>query len=94
MTTGTPPRFTQLSRWSPVIDPRNGEDGPPDQPGCTPHTIYPLVTPWKECVAYAIAPPTNGIHFSPLLPMVSHIGPREYTSPAPMRRHNPFPLFH
>ena len=29
MTTGTPPRFTQLSQWSPVIDPRNGEDGPP-----------------------------------------------------------------
>ena len=29
MTTGTPPRFTQLSRWSPDIDPRNGEDGPP-----------------------------------------------------------------
>ena len=29
MTTGTPPRFTQLSRWSPAIDPRNGEDGPP-----------------------------------------------------------------
>ena len=30
----------------------------------------------------------------PLLPMVSHIGPREYASPAPMRHHNPFPLFH
>ena len=29
MTTGTPPRFTQLSRWSPAIDPCNGEDGPP-----------------------------------------------------------------
>ena len=28
-TTGTPPRFTQLSSWSPVIDPHNGEDGPP-----------------------------------------------------------------
>ena len=28
-TTGTPPRFTQLSQWSPVIDPHNGEDGPP-----------------------------------------------------------------
>ena len=31
---------------------------------------------------------------SPLLPLVSHIGPREYASPAPMRHHNPFPLFH
>ena len=29
MATGTPPRFTQLSRRSPVIDPCNGEDGPP-----------------------------------------------------------------
>ena len=29
MTAGTPPRFTQLSRWSPAIDARNGEDGPP-----------------------------------------------------------------
>ena len=41
-TTGTPPRFTQRSRWSPAIDSRNSEDGP-DQPGCTPHTIYPLL---------------------------------------------------
>ena len=31
---------------------------------------------------------------SPLLPLVSHIGPREYASPAPMRHHNPFPLFY
>ena len=29
MISGTPPRFTQLSRWSPVVDPRNGEDAPP-----------------------------------------------------------------
>ena len=29
MTTGTLPRFTQLIRRSPDIDPRNGEDGPP-----------------------------------------------------------------
>ena len=62
--------FTQLSRWSPAIDPHNGEDGPP----------------------------TNQVaHRTPFIPfysMVSHIGPREYTSPAPMRHHNPFPLFH
>ena len=32
--------------------------------------------------------------FIPFYPMVSHIGLREYTSPAPMRHHNPFPLFH
>ena len=30
----------------------------------------------------------------PQLPMASHIGPHEYASPAPMRHHNPFPLFH
>ena len=54
----------------------------------------PIVPTLDECVAYAIAPPTNRVHHPPRLPMASHIGPCEYTSPAPMRHHNPFPLFH
>ena len=33
-------------------------------------------------------------HLSPFTPWYPHIGPREYTSPTPMRHHNPFPLFH
>ena len=52
----------------------------------------PIVPALEECVAYAIAPPTNRVHHPPSYPMVSHIGLREYASPAPMRHHNPFPL--
>ena len=51
---------------------------------------FPIVPTLEECVAYAIAPPTNRVHH-PQLPMASHIGPCEYASPAPMRHHNPSP---
>ena len=45
MTTGTPPRFTQLSRWSPAIDPRNGEDGPRPTRLHTAHHLSPFTLP-------------------------------------------------
>ena len=49
-------------------------------------------------VMVRMAPPTNQVAhrtpFIPFYPMVSHLGPREYTSPAPMRHQSPFPLFH
>ena len=67
---------------------------PPDQPGCTPHTIYPR---WWFHYGED-GPPTNQVAhrtpFIPFYPMVSHIGPREYASPTPIRHHSPFPLFH
>ena len=51
-TTGTPPRFTQLSRWSPVIDPRNGEDGPRPTRLHTTHHLspcYPVLMRMCDC---------------------------------------------
>ena len=103
MITGTPPRFTQLSRWSPVIDPlmvrmaprptrlhtthhlspftpileecliaKPQRDFPKSAEGVL-HTSprqgeSPIVPTLEECVAYAIAPPTNRVHYPPSYP--------------------------
>ena len=93
-TTGTPPRFTQLSRWSPVIDPHNGEDGPPTNQVAHRTPFIPLCIHIEGMRSLRHCTPYQWNTLSPQLPMVSHIGPREYASPAPMRHHNPFPLFH
>ena len=73
MISGTPLRFTQLSQWRPVIDPHNGEDGPPTNQIAYRTPFIPLHPMLEACLAYTIAPRTNRVHHSPLLLMVSHI---------------------
>ena len=64
----------------------------PNQPGCTLHTIYPHCTHIGGMLSLCHCTPYQQSTSFPLLPMASHIGPREYASPAPMRHHNPFPF--
>ena len=68
MISGTPPRFTQLSQWSAVIDLHNGEDGPPTNQVAHRTPFIPIAPILEECLAYAIAPPTNRVHHSPCYP--------------------------
>ena len=94
MISGTPPMFTQLSWWSPAIDPHYGEDGAPtNQVACR----TPFI-PADDSIMVRMAPwPTRLPHRTPFIhfyPMVSHIGLHEYASPTPIRHHSPFPLFH
>ena len=70
--------FTQLSRWSPVIDPRNGEDGPPTNQVAH-HTpfipFYPMIShigPRRVHVTHSNETPQS-------LPLIS------LTSPEPTR---------
>ena len=72
MTTGTPPRFTQLSRWSPVIDPRNGEDGPPTNQVAYRTPFIPLLPNGRNAkltplhplpMEYTFPPTTHGIPY-------------------------------
>ena len=65
MTTGTPPRFTQLSQWSPAIDPRNGEDGPPTNQVAHRTPFYPLVTHDIHIGPREYASPTPTRHHNP-----------------------------
>ena len=138
MISGTPPRFTQLSWWSPAIDPKDAWLPNPneifpnlqEEPSIHPQNeVNALLHPYWRNVwlqnpdeifpnlqkEFCMHPPAKVIPYcthiggmlslrhctpyqqsksSPQLPIASHIGPREYASPAPKRYLSPFPLFH
>ena len=84
MISGTPPRFTQLSWWNPAIDPhftpnwqgciiaKPQQDFPKSAGGAQRTSPEwgesPIVPTLEECIAYAIAPPTNRVHHPPCYP--------------------------
>ena len=57
-----------------------------------PDKVNPLLYQFGGMLSLCHCTPYQQSTSSPQLPMASHIGPREYVSPAPMRHHNPFPL--
>ena len=57
-----------------------------------PDKVNPLLYPFGGMLSLCHCTPYQQSTSSPQLPMASHIGPREYAPPAPMRHHNPFPL--
>ena len=59
-----------------------------------PDKVNPLLYPFGGMLSLRHCTPYQQSTSSPQLPMASHIGPREYASPAPMRYQSPFPLFH
>ena len=59
-----------------------------------PDKVNPLLCPFGGMLSLCHCTPYQQSTSSPQLPMASHIGLREYVSPAPMRYQSPFPLFH
>ena len=59
-----------------------------------PDKVNPLLYPFGGMLSLCHCTPYQQSTSSPQLPMASHIGPREYASPAAMRYQSPFPLFH